>query len=113
MKSALPMGAAALLLGLAACSQGPNEEAGEGADTAYEQSTSGVTDPGHTHIATTTGMFGTKSTTGGGIACADTNTASVTVNLATTGISIQNAGGGGAHNNVQPTIVLNYLLRII
>lgn len=46
LKSALPMGAAALLLGLAACSQGPNEEAGEGADTAYEQSTSGVTDPG-------------------------------------------------------------------
>lgn len=38
--------AAAVLLGAAACSQGPNEEAGEAADTAYEQSTTGTTDLG-------------------------------------------------------------------
>jgi ABC-type glycerol-3-phosphate transport system substrate-binding protein len=36
----------AILLGAAACSQGPNEEAGESADTAYEQSTTGTTDLG-------------------------------------------------------------------
>ena len=38
--------AAAVLLGAAACSQGPNEEAGEAADTSYEQSTTGTTDVG-------------------------------------------------------------------
>jgi microcystin-dependent protein len=73
----------------------------------------GVTDPGHSHSATTNAMWGTKSTTGGGIQCADTNTATVTVNSATTGISIQNNGGGGAHNNVQPTLVLSYIIRLI
>ncbi len=38
--------ASAVLLGAAACTQGPNEEAGEAADTAYEQSTTGTTDMG-------------------------------------------------------------------
>ena len=43
------LGAAALplsMLGVVACSQGPNEEAGEAADTNYEQSTTGTTDLG-------------------------------------------------------------------
>ena len=31
-------------------------------------------------------------------------------NAAFTGISIQNAGGGGAHNNTQPTLILNYVI---
>ena len=31
-------------------------------------------------------------------------------NAAATGISIQNAGGGGAHNNTQPTLILNYVI---
>jgi hypothetical protein len=38
--------AAAAMLGLAACGQGANEEAGEAADTSYEQSTTGTTDLG-------------------------------------------------------------------
>lgn len=46
MKTILLTAAAAAMLGLAACSQGPNEEAGEAADTAYEQSTTGTTDLG-------------------------------------------------------------------
>lgn len=37
---------AAAIGALAACSQGPNEEAGEAADTNYEQSTTGTTDLG-------------------------------------------------------------------
>ena len=36
----------AAIAALAACSQGPNEEAGESADTAYEQSTTGSTNTG-------------------------------------------------------------------
>ena len=29
-----------------------------------------------------------------------------------TGISIQNAGGSGGHNNMQPTIILNHIIAI-
>ncbi|HYD88582.1 MAG TPA: hypothetical protein VEA80_14000 [Vitreimonas sp.] len=46
LKSVLAAGAAAALLSVAACGQGPNEEAGEQADTAYEQSTTGETNMG-------------------------------------------------------------------
>ena len=46
LKSLLGAAAAVSLLGVVACSQGPNEEAGEAADTNYEQSTTGTTDLG-------------------------------------------------------------------
>jgi hypothetical protein len=46
LKSLLAAAAAVSLLGVVACSQGPNEEAGEAADTNYEQSTTGTTDMG-------------------------------------------------------------------
>lgn len=46
MRTVLMMAASAALLGVAACGQGPAEEAGEAADTAYEQSTTGTTDMG-------------------------------------------------------------------
>lgn len=46
LKSLLGAVAAIGLLGVVACSQGPNEEAGEAADTNYEQSTTGTTDLG-------------------------------------------------------------------
>jgi hypothetical protein len=44
LKTLLGAAAAAALLGVGACTQGENEEAGEAADTAYEQSTTGSTD---------------------------------------------------------------------
>ncbi len=44
LKSLLAAAAAACLM--AACTQGPNEEKGEQADTQYEQSTTGQTDMG-------------------------------------------------------------------
>lgn len=46
LKTLLGAAAAAALLGVGACTQGENEEAGEAADTAYEQSTTGSTDLG-------------------------------------------------------------------
>ena len=46
LKAILAAGAALSLASVAACTQGPNEEAGEAADTAYEQSTTGSTDMG-------------------------------------------------------------------
>lgn len=46
LKALVTAAAAASLFGVVACSQGPNEEAGEAADTAAEQSTSGETNLG-------------------------------------------------------------------
>jgi hypothetical protein len=46
MKTILMATAAVAMLGMAACSQGTNEESGEAADTAYEESTTGSTDMG-------------------------------------------------------------------
>jgi hypothetical protein len=46
LKTILAAGAALSLAAVAACGQGPAEEAGEAADTAYEQSTTGTTDLG-------------------------------------------------------------------
>ena len=46
LKSLLGAAAALGLLGAVACTQGPNEEKGEQADTAREQSTTGQTDLG-------------------------------------------------------------------
>lgn len=69
----------------------------------------GVTDPGHTH-----NFGGADSTSLGSIPYRGSfNNATLTTTSSTTGISIQNTGGGGAHNNVQPTIIANKLLRII
>jgi microcystin-dependent protein len=39
-----------------------------------------------------------------------TNQAATAINQATTATN-QNTGGGGAHNNMQPTIVLNYIIK--
>lgn len=63
----------------------------------------GVTDPGHVHgmKANTAGFSGGGNTYVDGAGTSSTpNT-----NTSTTGVSIQNTGGGGSHNNVQPSIV--------
>jgi microcystin-dependent protein len=78
--------------------------------------THGVNDPGHTHTyinntndQNTDNAFGTET-------AADDADLNKTTGSSTTGITIQNAGGGGAHNNMQPTtfignvfIFANYL----
>jgi microcystin-dependent protein len=76
----------------------------------------GVTDPGHNHNFNNNPVITGQQTAtpaGGGSTSSPSNSQTTTINSNTTGVSIQNAGGGGAHNNVQPTIVLNYLLRVI
>jgi microcystin-dependent protein len=39
------------------------------------------------------------------------STFNYTSDTKTTGITINNTGGGLAHNNVQPTIVMNYIIK--
>lgn len=68
-----------------------------------------VTDPGHQHNI---GTFHTITGTGiaGGTGAAE---ATAATNSNTTGITNQNAGSSSAHAIVQPTIILNYLLRVL
>ena len=65
-----------------------------------------VTDAGDSHTAMVTGGAG-----GGSFGVGD-NGASASTSTATTGITVgNNTGGGSAHPNVQPTIVLNYIIK--
>ena len=87
--------------------------------------THGVYDPGHSHqyyrvttgngqgsdigtannhISTTTGASAT------GISLYGAGTG-IGIYAAATGITTQNNGSGGAHNNTQPTIVMNHIIR--
>jgi microcystin-dependent protein len=79
-----------------------------GGNQAMQQHTHAVTDPGHVH---STG-FNWATVAGGSLAAnatASALNAQNGVNSATTGITIQNTGTGTSQN-VQPTIVLNYLI---
>lgn len=75
------------------------------------QHSHGVTDPGHAHAASFrlgTSAGGLSYAYGG---TADNASQSVTVSTNTTGISIQNNGSGQAHPIVQPTLVLNKIIK--
>jgi microcystin-dependent protein len=64
-----------------------------------------ITDPGHAHTQTTSatdGASGRADSSSGGTVY--NNVANINSN--TTGITINNTGGGGAHNNLQPYIVV-------
>lgn len=68
----------------------------------------GVTDTGHTHTIQTSaiaGGGGAGQVVGSGGLFPSTNTAF-------TGISIQNTGSGTAHNNVQPSIIVNKICKL-
>lgn len=68
----------------------------------------GVNDPGHTHLFALGGGAG-----GGGFAGGfSTGAGNEATYGAGTGITLANAGSGGAHNNTQPTIVLNHIIKV-
>lgn len=70
----------------------------------------GVNDPGHTHSTSSPlWMGGAGSSSQGGSTFAMNATS---LNGSFTGVSIQNSGGGGAHPNVQPTILATIYLKI-
>lgn len=67
----------------------------------------GVSDPGHNHgYSGITGFGGIATGSGVGQATLGTDGN-------TTGITIQNAGSGEAHPNVQPTFALNIMIRVL
>jgi microcystin-dependent protein len=73
--------------------------------------THGVNDPGHDHTLLLIGNVGAQPFPSAGAAV---GSATATTNPSTTGVSIQSAGSGtGVHPNVQPTLLVNKLLRII
>lgn len=69
----------------------------------------GVTDPGHTH------NFPVENNIGAVLAAAAAagpgSPGDASTRTSTTGISIQNAGGGGVHNNMQPSSFLNAIVK--
>lgn len=80
----------------------------------------GITDSGHSHHTTNyaflyQGAFANVAYTPDAVSGVSAN---YNTNTVTTGITInnttavnQNTGGGGAHNNIQPSIVLNYIIK--
>jgi microcystin-dependent protein len=73
----------------------------------------GITDPGHQHPPQAGFKYiydqgGTSFFAAGGSGGSNANTGT-----ASTGITVNNAGSGSAHALLQPTIMLNYILRVI
>jgi len=71
-----------------------------------------LSDPGHYHVYQySTAVYGAA---GGGsswaVSFSTTNTSAATTNIALNNVS---QGGNAAHDNLQPTILCNYILRII
>jgi microcystin-dependent protein len=87
----------------------------------------GITDPGHNHVFQSpliggAGTFAGGGSNFGGNAGDSTATTGISINAAATGISlggaatgiaIQAAGGGGAHQNMPPTRICNFIMRIL
>lgn len=84
-----------------------------------------VYDPGHSHTQQSWNLTNFDGTGGphqvgadaptsgalGGINSVSFVGTGIGIYAAATGISIQNNGSGGAHNNTQPTIVLNHIIK--
>jgi microcystin-dependent protein len=69
-----------------------------------------ITDPGHAHtskvFSSGSGVTPTPNRSSG------TQTATPDINPNTTGITIQNAGSNNAHENMQPTVFVPYMVKL-
>ena len=80
--------------------------------------TANVADPGHSHLidntvgATGNADVGAAGNGSGGVATHSATTGISVSNVArTTGITVANTGSGIAHQNTQPTIICNYIVK--
>ena len=83
--------------------------------------THAVTDPGHAHtvpLSNTTGGTGGLDTGPGGSTATSSDTTGITnatghasIGTSNANVSVNNAGGGGPHNNLQPYIAMNIIIR--
>ena len=82
------------------------------AQLAAHTHTAVVTDPGHTHTYNEAQYTLSSTNNATSVATSNSSTAS---GSSTTGITVANSstGSGTAHNNVQPTIILPYIMRVI
>jgi microcystin-dependent protein len=72
----------------------------------------GVTDPGHAHVVPNNVFAGSSTNTTAQVSGYQQITwGNQNTNSAGTGISIQNSGGGTAHNNLQPYQTINYIIK--
>ena len=69
----------------------------------------GVTDPTHSHNY----YLPNSDTAGAGVAVgvSSDGSASTATTSSSTGVSINNAGSGSAHNNMQPSLVTNFIIK--
>ena len=93
----------AAVSGLAATTLGAT-----GGDQRLQDHNHGVNDPGHAHNAQTSAS--TTVAAGNEESVSRGTGGSLATSTNTTGITVQNAGGGGSAN-VQPSIVLNWIIR--
>jgi microcystin-dependent protein len=68
-----------------------------------------INDPGHTHSGA--GIAGAYDPNYTGVP-EDTGPAAGAIQTSLTGITINNAGGGAGHENVQPTVFIPYIVRL-
>lgn len=83
--------------------------------------THGVGDPGHSHLTRNAGQNWENDQGGYGFGLATYGTSGIYsgasgtgiwIGYAGTGISVQANGGGGAHENVQPTVFVPYIVKL-
>jgi microcystin-dependent protein len=100
-----------------------NSIGGAGGESAHTQTVAempahshsvNVSDPGHSHaISPTAAQQGTGVSGGGGVGIALVGAGSTQGAFTGIGVSINNNGSGGAFNVMQPTILLNQIMRVI
>jgi microcystin-dependent protein len=79
-----------------------------GGDQRLDAHTHGITDPGHTHAHN--GTAAANYAGSGGLQGTQT-TVKMTITSATTGITVNSNTEGGTAQNVQPTIMLSYIIK--